>query len=121
FYISTFSLLISNKLILLSYFHFEQFISELLFLHSTMVRCCSLEYQDVIPLYDSIHCRKCGNQVAHIHDYIRMVWPRGIFNRLKREFSSRTIWNYRSQCQLYRIWRVNRVENYCSHPTEHVC
>ncbi|KAH0659724.1 hypothetical protein KY289_028472 [Solanum tuberosum] len=47
-----------------------------------MVRCYSLEYQDVIPLYDSIHCRKCRNQVACVHDYIRMVWPRGIFNRL---------------------------------------
>ncbi|KAK6788126.1 hypothetical protein RDI58_016651 [Solanum bulbocastanum] len=60
----------------------SQFISELLFLHSTMVRCYSLEYQDVIPLYDSIHCCKCGNQVARVHDYIRMVWPRGSFNRL---------------------------------------
>ncbi|TMW85657.1 hypothetical protein EJD97_022750 [Solanum chilense] len=47
-----------------------------------MVRCYSLEYQDVIPLYDSIHCRKCRNQVARVHDYIRMVWPQGIFARL---------------------------------------
>ncbi|KAH0750051.1 hypothetical protein KY290_029283 [Solanum tuberosum] len=43
--------------------------------------CYSVQLQDVIPLYHTIHCRRCGNQVACTQDYIRL-WPRGLFNRV---------------------------------------
>ncbi|KAL3367238.1 hypothetical protein AABB24_011784 [Solanum stoloniferum] len=45
------------------------------------MKCYSVQLQDVIPLYHTIHCRRCGNQVACTHDYIRL-WPRGLFNRV---------------------------------------
>ncbi|KAK4719943.1 hypothetical protein R3W88_018281 [Solanum pinnatisectum] len=36
--------------------------------------CYSVQFQDFIPLYHTIHCRRCGNQVARTHDYIQL-WP----------------------------------------------
>ncbi|KAG5624625.1 hypothetical protein H5410_009843 [Solanum commersonii] len=45
------------------------------------MKCYSVQLQDVIPLYHTIHCRRCGNQVARTHDYIRL-WPKGLFHRV---------------------------------------